>query len=86
MNTTDRFREAFNNLPVKVQRVANINFERLNKNPRHPSLHFKKIGKFWSLRIGLNYRSLAIKDKSGYTWVWIGNHDQYLKMIKKGKK
>jgi probable phosphoglycerate mutase len=24
--------------------------------PRHPSLHFKKIGKFWSARAGLRFR------------------------------
>ena len=24
---------------------------------RHPSLHFKRIGRFWSVRIGLHYRA-----------------------------
>jgi hypothetical protein len=83
--TTDRFKEAFNALPDKVQKVAITNFELLKKNPRHPSLHFKKIGKFWSLRIGLNYRALSIKDKSDYTWIWIGSHDNYMRILKKEK-
>ena len=83
--TTARFKEAFDTLPDKVQKVAMTNFELLKKNPRHPSLHFKKIGKFWSLRIGLNYRALSIKDKSDYIWVWIGSHDNYIKMLKKEK-
>jgi hypothetical protein len=81
--TTDRFRKAYDSLPLKVQKVAKSNFYLLNENPQHPSLHFKKIGKFWSIRIGLNYRALAIKDKSDYIWVWIGNHDQYLRIVKK---
>jgi hypothetical protein len=83
--STDGFRERFIRLPIKIQKIAEENFELLNNNPRHPSLRFKKVGKFWSIRIGLNYRVLAIKDKSDYIWVWIGNHDNYLKILKKGK-
>ncbi len=48
----------------------------------HPSLHFKKVGKFWSVRIGLNHRALAVGDGEDYMWVWIGTHDEYEKVIK----
>jgi hypothetical protein len=81
--TTYRFNESFKTMPIRVQKVATRNFELFNVNPHHPSLHFKKIGKFWSLRIGLNYRALAIKENARYTWVWIGTHDNYLKMLKR---
>ena len=54
----------------------------LKANPSHPSLHFKKVGRFWSVRVGINYRALAIDDGEDFIWVWIGTHDEYERMIK----
>ena len=56
----------------------------MQNNPKHPSLHFKKVGKFWSARIGMAYRALAYEDGEDFIWVWIGSHDDYMKMIKQG--
>jgi len=53
----------------------------LKDNPLHPSLHFKKIGAFWSVRIGLDCRALAIEDEEDFILVWIGNNDEYQRMI-----
>jgi len=64
--TTRRFRNAFDTLPIKARETAMVNFTLLEKNPHHPSLHFKKTGKFWSLRVGLHYRALAVKEKQDY--------------------
>jgi hypothetical protein len=80
--TTERFWSRFERLPDSVQRLAQKNFELLKTNPGHPSLHFKKVGSFWSVRIGSQHRALAIKDDSDYIWVWIGAHDEYERMIK----
>jgi hypothetical protein len=54
--TSSRFWKCFDKLPSSIQKTADENFELLKNNPYHPSLHFKKIGSFWSVRIGLNYR------------------------------
>lgn len=81
--TTDEFWECFNRLPKIVQERAKKQFELLKENSSHPSLHFKKLGKFWSVRISDFYRALAIKDEDDYIWVWIGTHDDYEKMIKR---
>ena len=54
----------------------------LKANPHHPSLHFKKTGKLWSVRAGLDYRALAVEDNDDFIWVWIGTHDEYERMIK----
>ena len=81
--TTDEFWEGFSNLSQSVQERAKKQFELLKENPSHPSLHFKKIGKFWSVRISDFYRALAVKDAEDYIWVWIGTHDDYEKMIKR---
>jgi len=80
--TTNRFRKCFANLPEPVRKIAKKNFELLQANPSHPSLHFKKIGKFWSARVGMNQRALAVKDGEDFIWVWIGTHDEYERMIK----
>ena len=79
--TTSRFWKHFENLPTPVQEVAEKNFELLRTNPTHPSLHFKRVGKLWSVRAGSNHRALAIEDGDDYIWVWIGVHDEYERII-----
>jgi len=81
--TTNRFWKCLENLPIAVQNVSKKNFELLKTNPSHPSLHFKEVGKFWSVRTGINHRALAIKDGEDFIWVWIGSHNEYEQMIKK---
>lgn len=79
--TTSRFWRLLDELPQDVQKTAKKNFRLLRQNQSHPSLHFKKVGKFWSARVGDNYRALAVKDGSDFIWVWIGHHDDYERMI-----
>jgi hypothetical protein len=81
--TTTRFQKCFNKLPKQVQKISKKNFELLKKNPAHSSLELKKIGNFWSVRITMNHRAIAIRDDNDFIWVWIGKHDDYEKMIKK---
>lgn len=80
--TTDRFWRCFEELPEPVRKVSKRNFELLITNPLHPSLHFKKVGKFWSVRAGLNHRALAVKEGEDFIWVWIGTHGEYKRMLK----
>ncbi len=82
--TTARFWKCFDKLPIPIKNVARQNFELLKSNPRHPSLHFKKIGNFWSARVGLNHRALAVEDGNDFIWLWIGTHDEYDRMVKEG--
>ena len=79
--TTPGFRRALERLPEGVQRVARRNFRLLVDNPRHPSLHLKKVGSYWSARVGRDYRALAVEDGADFVWVWIGRHDEYDRLI-----
>jgi hypothetical protein len=79
--TTNRFWECYEKLPVSVQRLAKKNFDILKVKPQHPSLHFKKVGKLWSVRVGINYRALAVEENNDFVWVWIGTHDEYDKLL-----
>jgi len=53
----------YRQLPEEIQKLADKNFELLKSDPRHASLHLKKVGPFWSARVGLHYRALA-KDRA----------------------
>ncbi|MFQ5751421.1 MAG: type II toxin-antitoxin system RelE/ParE family toxin [bacterium] len=80
--TTSRFWKCFEKLPSPVQKIAEENFQLLKINPRHPSLYFKKTGKLWSVRVGISHRALAVEDGEDFTWVWIGTHDEYERLIR----
>jgi hypothetical protein len=79
---TNRFWKCFEKLPEPIQDLSNRNFQLLKADSRHPSLHFKKVGNFWSVRIGLDYRALAVEDNDDVIWVWIGSHGEYERMIR----
>lgn len=80
--TTDRFWKCFENLPDPIQKVSKKNFALLKANPLHPSLHFKKVEKFWSVRVGIAHRALAVEDVEDFIWIWISTHSEYELMIK----
>jgi len=68
-------------LPQGVRELADKNYELLKANPRHPSLHFKKIDGLWSVRVGRVYRALGLDEPNGVTWFWIGTHGDYEELL-----
>ena len=76
-----RFWQRFQELPDSVQQTARRNFELLEANPRHPSLRFRNVGRYWSARVGAVYRAVAVQDGDDFVWFWIGAHDEYLQVI-----
>ena len=80
--TTPRFWEHYRRLPTDVRDLADKNFPLLQSNPRHPSLQFKKVGKVWSVRVGLAHRALAVEDGEDFLWGWIGSHDDYDRLLR----
>ncbi len=75
------FWQYFDAMPKPVQKLARKNFALLKSDPKHPSLHFKRIGIYWSVRIGLDYRAVADEASDGFLWLWIGTHKEYEKFI-----
>ena len=71
------FWHAYDGLPVQTRRLADKNFALQKSDPDHPSLHFKKIGRFHSVRVGIRYRALAVDSNDGLVWFWIGSHADY---------
>jgi hypothetical protein len=75
------FWSCYRALPAEVQGLADKSFSLLKADSRHPSLHFKKVGRFWSARIGLHYRAVAVQAPDGLLWFWIGTHADYDKIV-----
>jgi hypothetical protein len=75
------FWKLYEALPREIQELADKSFALLKVNPRHPSLHFRKVGDVWSARVGLHYRALATEGDDGLQWFWIGTHAEYDKLL-----
>ena len=76
-----RFWRCYRELPQDVQRLADQCYQLMKSDPYHPSLHLKKIDRFWSVRVGLHYRALAVDTESTLVWFWIGSHADYDKLL-----
>lgn len=78
-----RFQPLYDALPAEVRNLAGKNFALLKTDPKHPSLHFKRLrGDLWSVRVGRNYRAVAVEDTGRFQWFWIGTHAEYDRMIR----
>ena len=78
-----RFQPLFDALPADVRSLAGKTFELLKQDPKHPSLHFKRLkGDMWSIRVGRSYRALAIEGNNRFQWYWIGTHGEYDRLVK----
>lgn len=76
----------YNRLPEKTRRIADKYFALLKDDPKHPSLHLKKINDLGSVRAGLHHRAVGIDapgSERGILWIWIGSHADYDRFIKK---
>lgn len=76
-----KFWQFYNALPPEIQKLADENYQLLKQDSSHPSLHFKKVGKFWSVRVGIHHRALAVEESTDVVWFWIGRHDEYERLI-----
>jgi len=76
------FWECYRKLPSLIQQMADENFKLLKRNPRHPSLHLKKVNRYWSARVGIKHRAVAVEIDEGLVWFWIGTHTEYDKLIR----
>jgi hypothetical protein len=76
-----RFWRCYRALPAEIQALADRNYELLNSNPSHGSLHVKQVGVLWSVRVGLHYRALAAAAGDDLVWFWVGSHAEYDRLV-----
>jgi hypothetical protein len=80
---TPKFWSAFRRLPQEEKERAKKQYRTWQKDPWHPSLHFKKVGgRLWSARVSESYRALALEKAGEFHWFWIGHHREYEKALK----
>lgn len=75
------FWAAYEGLPETVRALADKSYALLKADPHHSSLRLKKVGRYWSVRVGLRHRALAVGVDKGLLWFWIGSHADYDKLI-----
>jgi hypothetical protein len=76
------FWKRYDALPTNIQEQADKQYALFQANPSHPSLRFKAVGSYWSVRISRGYRALAVRRESVLYWFWIGPHDEYERILK----
>lgn len=75
------FWKCYHALTADIRELADKSFALLQTDSAHPSLHFKKVGRYRSTRVGLRYRALAVEVDDGLLWFWIGDHVEYDRLI-----
>jgi hypothetical protein len=76
-HASSRFWRAYRALPEEIRKLADAKYGLLKVDPTHPSLHLKRLGVYWSVRVGLHYRALAVEAGDDLVWFWIGSHAEY---------
>ena len=60
-----------------VRRNARKQFRLWLEDHWHPSLHFKRVGPYWSARVDRDHRALGVECDGKIVWFFIGKHDHY---------
>jgi hypothetical protein len=71
---------------VAVQEQAARAYALWRDDPQHPSLQFKRVSQsqpVYSVRVGIGYRALGVRDGDQVTWYWIGSHAEYDEQLKR---
>jgi hypothetical protein len=76
--------DVFHELPSDVQRLALKNYNLWRREPHHPSLRFSRLqgsADRFTIRIGDHHRAIGVLTENTVTWVWIGTHAEYDRLV-----
>lgn len=85
-HVTKKFRHLFEGLPSEVRRRARESYRLWKENPAHPGVQFKRVHQrlpIYSVRIGLDWRAVGLRDDNTIIWFWIGSHAEYDQLLKR---
>lgn len=80
-STSAAFRKQFAALAPELRKSARKQFRLWLADHAHPSLHFKRVGPYWSVRVDRDHRALGVEDGGVIVWFFIGRHDEYERRI-----
>lgn len=75
---TPIFEDAYQQLSPTIQRRVDEKLSLLLKNPRHPSLRFRKMRGYeniWEMRVSRNYRITFLQSGEDFFLRNVGTHD-----------
>ncbi len=81
---TEDFLACFRRLPQNVKEKARKNYRLWCQNRNHPSLQFKRvhpIEPIYSIRVGIGWRALGLREGEAIYWFWIGSHAEYDRLL-----
>jgi len=81
---TEEFIERFRKLPDRVKQAARKNHKLWKRDPSHPSLDFKRSHTkrpIYSIRVGIGWRALGVREGDTISWFWIGPHNAYENLL-----
>ncbi|MFY9823566.1 MAG: hypothetical protein WAM82_19445 [Thermoanaerobaculia bacterium] len=85
-SVTKNFRKRLDQLPAAVQDQAARAYALWRSDPFHSSLQFKRVSSaqpIFSVRIGIGYRALGLREEDQVFWFWIGPHAEYEELLKR---
>ncbi len=83
---TNDFIRLFRKLPEKTRKRARKNYRIWKENINHPGVEFKNVHQvkpIYSVRIGMGWRAIGLKQDDTLIWFWIGSHNDYDKILPK---
>ena len=81
---TEDFLSCFRRLPEDIKEKARRSYRFWRRNPNHPSLQFKKVhtrDPIYSVRVGIGWRVLGLREDESIYWFWIGTHAEYERLL-----
>jgi hypothetical protein len=84
-SVTKDFRKRLDRLPAPVREQAGRAYALWRSDPFHPSLQFKQVSPRWpiySVRVGIGFRALGLRETNHVYWFWIGSHAEYDELLK----
>ncbi len=81
---TPGFWRRYKKAPEAMRVAAREAYILFRSNPNDPRLHFKNLkGNLWSARVfETGWRALGLREGECITWVFLGDHDDYVTAIK----
>ena len=87
------FREMFELLPERIQRLAVATFREFVRDPSHPALRLHDLREnrrsslvrgSVSVSINMQYRAVYFVDGDTNVWYWVGSHAEYDRLTGSG--
>jgi hypothetical protein len=85
-HVTAEFRRLFQSLPAEVRRNARDSYLLWRDNPGHPGVQFKRVHArepIYSVRIGIGWRAVGLRQGDTVIWFWIGSHAEYDALLRR---